>query len=475
MKRFIGYSIGRARFAAWMFVLFQCFSFASPAAAQWTNTWFDNVTYTSPGTFNDQTRGYLSAGGVSARFNVENDYLMSLSLPKIKAGCGGIDMFLGGLSFLDPDYLIEKLENILQAAPAVAFQYALEVLDEKMGNIISKMEAATNYLNSIQVNDCRLANKVVRVATGNEGFSDVLEEMTGSRSVSEGFKRNYDDSRKAIQANSNNPTEDLKVVLLNCPASVTDVFKPGSILLHSATRIGAGSWDDVMRARVGDVWMKWDDGDKVPVFTQIPPCPEQETESPDDFLMGTVRRRGTGINTQCVLDGSTGAVQLVRQRLVSIAGKMQSKAALTPDETAFIANVKTVPVYLLLKNGIETGTVNSVISDVEELVAITMAYQMMQDLVRTIDYAVSGAGRALNSASSVDAATKDVCDTRVLMPAREMLIDVRNEAQRQRQQMRQSYIAALNQANLAASYADYVRQKQRDARDTSTASTVKIK
>ncbi|WP_348656897.1 conjugal transfer protein TraH, partial [uncultured Sphingobium sp.] len=111
---------------------------AAPAHAQsWAEHWFDNVTYTSPGSFEDQTRGYVTAGGMSGRIDVHSDYLTSLTLPKVKAGCGGIDMFLGGMSFLDPDYLVQKLESILQAAPAVAFQYLLETLDEKMGNIIS--------------------------------------------------------------------------------------------------------------------------------------------------------------------------------------------------------------------------------------------------------------------------------------------------------------------------------------------------
>src|SRR3546814_10637619 len=68
-------------------------------------------SYTSPGSFEDQTRGYLTAVGMSGRVDVHNDYLMSLSLPKVKAGCGGIDMFLGGMSFLDPDYLVQKLER----------------------------------------------------------------------------------------------------------------------------------------------------------------------------------------------------------------------------------------------------------------------------------------------------------------------------------------------------------------------------
>ena len=150
---------------------------AAPAYAQgWAESWFDNVTYSSPGSFEDQTRGYVTAGGMSGRVDVHDDYLMSLTLPKVKAGCGGIDMFLGGMSFLDPDYLVQKLETILQAAPAVAFQYLLETLDEKMGNIISKMEAATNYLNSIQVNDCRLANRMVQIAKGDDNMSGIVEE-----------------------------------------------------------------------------------------------------------------------------------------------------------------------------------------------------------------------------------------------------------------------------------------------------------
>src|SRR3546814_12020168 len=78
-----------------------------------------------------QARGYVTAGGFSGRVDVHHDYLTSVTLPKVRAGCGGIDMFLGGMSFLDPDYLVQKLESILQAAPAVAFQYLLERSEER--------------------------------------------------------------------------------------------------------------------------------------------------------------------------------------------------------------------------------------------------------------------------------------------------------------------------------------------------------
>jgi conjugative transfer pilus assembly protein TraH len=446
----------------------------APAHAQsWAESWFDNVTYSSPGSFEDQTRGYVTAGGMSGRVDVHNDYLMSVSLPKVRAGCGGIDMFLGGMSFLDPDYLVQKLESILQAAPAVAFQYLLETLDEKMGNIISKMEAATNFLNSIQVNDCRLANRMVQIAKGDDNMSGIIEEMTGYRSVKQGFAKSYQQSREKIEANNNNPTEDLKDALANCPAEVTEIFRTGSLLSHAASRVGAADWASVMRARVGDVYMRWDDGDRVPLFTAIPQCPAQDTESAQDFLTGRVQRRSLNIpptGADCAQDGSgRGALVLARERMQSIAVKIRTRAALSADERQFVANVRTLPVYRMLEWGVRQGVVDSVIGDTDELVALTLAYQMLNDLTRTIDFTVSNAERGATVAGSGDANSKNVCQTRILSKGIEQLRDLRDEVLRQRAQMRQSYMAALNQANLSANYAGLLRDRDRDARDAAGA------
>jgi conjugative transfer pilus assembly protein TraH len=449
---------------------------ASPATAQsWVENWFDNVTYTAPGSFQDQTRGYVTAGGMSGRIDVHNDYLASISLPKVRAGCGGIDMFLGGMSFLDPDYLVQKLESILQAAPAVAFQYLLETLDEKMGNIISKMEAATNFLNSIQVNDCRLANRMVQIAKGDESMSGIIEEMTGYRSVKQGFAKSYQQSREKIEANSNNPTEDLKDALVNCPSEVTDIFKTGSLLAHAAARVGAGGWASVMRARVGDVYMRWDTDDRVPIFTAIPQCPAQDTDSVQDFLTGKVQRRSLNIPASavdCAIDGSgKGALLLARERMEAIAAKVQGKTALSPEERQFVANVRTLPIYRMIEWGVRQGVVASVIADTDELVALTLAYQMLNDLTRSIDYTLSSAERGAGAAGSADGASANICQTRILTKGMEQLRDLREEVLRQRSQMRQSYLAALGQANLSASYAGLVRQRDRDARDAAGAAS----
>ncbi|QJU59272.1 conjugal transfer protein TraH [Sphingomonas sp. AP4-R1] len=446
---------------------------SAPAWSQgWAESWFDSATYTSPGSFEDQTRGYLTAGGMSGRVDVHNDYLMSLTLPKVKAGCGGIDMFLGGMSFLDPDYLVQKLESILQAAPAVAFQYLLETLDEKMGNIVSKMEAATNFLNSIQVNDCRLANRMVQIAKGDDNMSGIIEEMTGYKSVRAGFSKSFQQSRERIQANNNNPTEDLKDALANCPSEVTDIFRTGSLLAHAASRVGAGDWADVMRARVGDVYMRWNEADRVPLFSAIPACPRQDTESADDFLSGRVQRRALsvpGSGSDCTNDGGSGALALARARMETIATKIRTRVALTGDEKQFVANVGTLPVYRMLEWGVREGVSSSVIADTDELVALTLAYQMLDDLNRSIDFALSNAERGATTAGASDAANANICQTRILTKGIEQLRILREEVLRQRAQMRQSYLAALGSANLSASYSGLLRQRDRDARDAAGA------
>jgi len=462
----------RARFRRWIALLAtllaSCGTMAPAHAQSWAEHWFDNVTYTSPGSFEDQTRGYVTAGGMTGRIDVHSDYLMSLTMPKVKAGCGGIDMFLGGMSFLDPDYLVQKLESILQAAPAVAFQYLLETLDEKMGNIISKMEAATNFLNSIQVNDCRLANRMVQIAKGDDNMSGIIEEMTGYKSVKEGYAKSYQQSREKIQANGNSPTEDLKDALANCPAEVTDIFRTGSLLTHAASRVGAADWAGVMRARVGDVYMRWDANDKVPLFSAIPACAGQDTESSDDFLSGRVMRRALNMPAtaaDCTQDGAKGALALTRERMTSIAEKIRTRAALTAEERQFVANVRTLPVYRMLEWGVRQDVVDSVIGDTDELIALTLAYQMLNDLTRSIDFAITNAERGTSAAGAADGASANICQTRILTKGIEQLRDLREEVLRQRAQMRQSYMAALSQANLSTGYAGLIRQRDRDARD----------
>ena len=153
----------------------------------------------------------------------------------------------------------------------------------------------------------------------------------------------------------------------------------------------------------------------------------------------------------------------------AISAKIRTRAALTPEEKQFVANVRTLPVYRLLEWGVRQGVSGSVIADTDELVALTLAYQMLNDLTRSIDFALQNAERGATSAGAVDAGNANICQTRILTKGIEQLRELRDEVLRQRAQMRQSYMAALSTANLSVTYAGVIRQRDRDARDASGA------
>lgn len=90
---------------------------------------------------------------------------------------------------------------------------------------------------------------------------------------------------------------------------------------------------------------------------------------------------------------------------------------------------------------------------------------MLNDLTRSIDFALSNAERSTDAAGSADASSTGICQTRILSKGIEQLRGLREEVLRQRAQMRQSYLAALSAANLSANYAGLMRQRDRDARD----------
>jgi len=68
-----------------------------------------------------QQRGYYSGGSFSARMACQKGLFINRAAPRIKAGCGGLDIFTGGISFMNFDYLVKKTGKDLQAAPAAGF------------------------------------------------------------------------------------------------------------------------------------------------------------------------------------------------------------------------------------------------------------------------------------------------------------------------------------------------------------------
>jgi conjugative transfer pilus assembly protein TraH len=111
---------------------------------------------TSPGHFEDQTAGYYSGGGISVRSQPRNTQLMTLQMPTFKAGCGGIDLWAGGLSFINADELRQMLKGITTSALNYAFMLGLQKVSPVLYNTMNELNAMAQKINAMNINSCEM-------------------------------------------------------------------------------------------------------------------------------------------------------------------------------------------------------------------------------------------------------------------------------------------------------------------------------
>ncbi|RMG69049.1 MAG: hypothetical protein D6710_09375, partial [Nitrospirae bacterium] len=314
--------------------------FISSAYAGWTDDWITQHTETSPGHFEGQKRGYWTAGSFSGRWQGGNDYVWTIMPPKLKTGCGGIDLFMGGFSFLDTQYLVNKLQAILSAAPAAAFDIALKTLCEQCASTIKTLENTTNMLNGLQLNDCKASRALV--ATIAKPFFDgqtekELKEIQDDFLQSSGIYDLYTQIRKDTEANKDKPITDTKQAISGCPQNIKDVFGTGgSLIQNMGNKIGFTNtaYLDLIRGLIGDVII-------TPLsnaykMKYVAPCAQNENFSIRDFLNGTVKARNISLTCYPITDANRDLVLWVQNRMNQIVSRMKNRVSLTSSDQAFI-------------------------------------------------------------------------------------------------------------------------------------------
>jgi conjugative transfer pilus assembly protein TraH len=142
---------------------------ASPSSAGKMQSELNNVfksmgfdsNVTEGGSFQDQKGGYYTGGSLFARTPVRTAQLMNIQAPGFKAGCGGIDIFTGGFSYLKSEHLIAMLKNIGANASSYAFNLALQTVTPQIYNVLNELNALAQEVNNMNINSCEAAATLV--------------------------------------------------------------------------------------------------------------------------------------------------------------------------------------------------------------------------------------------------------------------------------------------------------------------------
>jgi conjugative transfer pilus assembly protein TraH len=119
----------------------------------------DNIT--KGGAYQDQSGGFYTGGSVFARSKTNNAEIFSLQMPHYRAGCGGIDLFMGGISFINAREFTQLLRNIGSNASGYAFNLALATVTPQIKSVLDDLSARVHNMTSQNINSCETAATLV--------------------------------------------------------------------------------------------------------------------------------------------------------------------------------------------------------------------------------------------------------------------------------------------------------------------------
>lgn len=406
-----------------MFVALATLSTATVSRANFADDWLKGVqsNQTNASFYKGAQRGYYTGGGFSARWPMTNDNLFNITPPSVKAGCGGIDVFFGGFNMLNPEYLVQKLQRILAAAPAAAFDIALKTLAPQVSDTIKSLEAMIDKLNHLSLDDCKAAKSLVTMMpnpfSGSAADAYSAQQTAAqtnfltSAGIDNGWTQNLTQLKNSFNGSGPNAAQQAALAsVANCSSIVQEVFgQDGSMLTNIRTNLMDGALTDAqiqsIRGLIGDVYLvspttnggKWD-------AVYNPPCSNSTYQSLIDGSGSIQNDQGS---CSPVPDTNGNLFNYAITEMNAIVTAMQNNTAIPTDAVTFM-NLVPMPIYPALRAAIRTGTSDTMVTKLADLVSKGLAYQMMADVAQRV-YTIDG--QLKNIKSSQKTSTNNSSDT----------------------------------------------------------------
>ncbi|UNW11116.1 conjugal transfer protein TraH (plasmid) [Acinetobacter indicus] len=121
----------------------------------------------SPVAIQGQTQNYYSGGSAFMRIPKNTYNLASITPPSVSAGCGGIDVYLGGFSHINKDQFVGMLKNIGSNALGYGFKLAIQNLCPTCDNVMQALQNTAQAVNRMNIDSCEAAKGIVNATTAH--------------------------------------------------------------------------------------------------------------------------------------------------------------------------------------------------------------------------------------------------------------------------------------------------------------------
>ena len=144
------------------------FAFTTSTYAMNMQELFDSVNaqgnVSNPAVLQGQTMNLYTGGSLFMRMPKRTYQLATVTPPSWNAGCGGIDLFAGGFSFINKEQFVALLRNIGSNALGYGFKLAIQNLCPTCDNVMQALQAMAQAANRLNMDSCEAAKGIVNAA-----------------------------------------------------------------------------------------------------------------------------------------------------------------------------------------------------------------------------------------------------------------------------------------------------------------------
>ena len=375
----------------------------STSASNSMNDVFDQINaygnISSPAVLQGQTMNYGTGGSLFMRTPRSQYNIASITMPSASAGCGGIDLYMGGFGFINKDQFVSMMKNIGSAALGYGFKLALQNLCPTCDNVMQALQSTAQQINRMNIDSCEAAKGIVNAATSTLDLRG-RENSAINFGVDKNIFGSISEAWASVKGNQAK-TDSTNTQLMNSDPAVADNIPYGNVVWKSLKKMNGvdDEYRMILMSLMGTTVFKGGEPVTYPKLISSPI--DLIGERGKQKISVPVYKCADGFDankcTSLVVDhiDKDSFYTMVYKKMDLLVQNISSRQAYSPSEVNELIqflNVVDFPVYKMLAVSTRfnnTGYADQLMSNYAELVAAKYAQAYIQKGVADLRAAIT--------------------------------------------------------------------------------------
>ena len=390
------------------------------------------VNITPAQVYQTQTMGVVTGGGVVWKTPNKNFVPFYVTPPSLKAGCGGIDFFLGAFGMANKEQFVQFLRNVGQNAAGLAFKVALQAMAPELE---SKIQDVANYINEWNKyfgNSCAAAQKLmdsgpsewiyntVRNATQD---ANATGRSTDYSSATDRYKTDSATAMAEAPKRYNSGGQIIDAAEINI---VWSALQSGDIPLSQTEK-------ELMMALVGTVIYRSDNSSGETLPASVPYTSRikiQELVGSTNSAASEIKTYRCDTSNECLNPTPSTIYEkpfaaIIFDKATNLRQAIIDRTPPNLDDLKLLTVTTSVPIYKIITMSTmanRPGLSQALIEDYSQMIAWEIASRYIEDMADNLD-------KMLKSAKESDT---NALKQKSLYEVRQMLVSLKDEMRGQR-------------------------------------------